>query len=223
MMKRLISVILAAGLFFGCAKDRKGSDAETPAARKAAPPVVDTRSVILALGNSLTAGLGVDPSQNYPSKLQARIDAAGYSYRVVNEGVSGDTSAQGLNRLGAAFDLHPKIAIVELGANDGLRGLSLDETEHNLGTIVRSLEKGGCKVVLAGMEIPPNYGAEYTARFRELFPKLSGEYHTALIPFFLEGVAGRSDLNQDDGIHPTGEGYDIVVRNLWKALEPLLK
>ncbi|MBZ5653603.1 MAG: arylesterase, partial [Acidobacteriia bacterium] len=164
-----------------------------------------------------------DSSQNYPAKLQAKIDAAGYRYRVVNAGVSGDTSAQGLNRLDVVRDLHPAIVILEFGGNDGLRGLPLDETKRNLETIISELRKDGVTVVLAGMEMPPNYGIEYTRGFREIFPGLSRRYHVALIPFFLAGVGGLPDLNQEDGIHPTAKGYDVVVENVWKVLEPLLK
>ena len=221
-MRKLVAVLFAAGLLLGCSKDRRPSAPKERVVRDI-PAAADSRPVIVALGDSLTAGLGVDPALNYPSKLQAKIDAAGYRYRVINEGVSGDTSAQGVNRLEAVLELRPKTVILELGANDGLRGLSLEDTEHNLQTIVRRLEQGGCSVVLAGMEIPPNYGPEYTRRFRELFPRLSSDDHTALIPFFLADVAGRADLNQGDGIHPTAEGYDVVVQNVWKVLEPLLR
>ncbi len=182
----------------------------------------DDRPLIVAFGDSLTAGQGVDPAQNYPSKLQAKIDASGYRYRVVNAGVSGETSSQGLNRVQAFGRLHPVIAIVELGANDGLRGLPVETTRANLAAIVSRFQSMGAKVILAGMEMPPNYGPQYTSSFRSIFASVAKEYHASLIPFFLKGVGGHPNLNQDDGIHPTAEGYDIVVENVWKVLRPML-
>jgi acyl-CoA thioesterase-1 len=182
----------------------------------------DRRPIIVALGDSLTAGHGVDENQNYPSKLQRRIDSAGYKYRVINAGISGDTSAQGLDRIEPVIALHPAIVIVELGANDGLRGLPIEATRRNVAAVVSRCQSAGAKVVLAGMEVPPNYGPQYTSAFRNLFKNVANEYHAALIPFFLEGVGGYPELNQEDGIHPTAEGYDIVVENVWKVLKPLL-
>ncbi len=227
MRRSLIIVLLIAGIAaLGCGRSgtdarRPGQPAGEPADKVTVTP--DPRPTIVALGDSLTAGLGVDPSRNYPSLLQAKIDAAGLNYRVVNAGVSGDTSAQGLNRLEAVRELHPKLVILELGANDGLRGLPLEETRRNLGTIISRLEKDGTLVVLAGMEVPPNYGAAYTSEFRRLFPFLAKEYRAELIPFFLAGVGGIPELNQDDGIHPTAQGYAIIVENVWKAIKPLLR
>jgi acyl-CoA thioesterase-1 len=183
----------------------------------------DERPVIVALGDSLTAGLGVDPRLNYPARLQAKIDAAGYRYRVVNAGVSGDTSAQGLNRLGTVSRMQPAIVIVELGANDGLRGRPAAETKKNLDQIVRALVSGGAKVLIAGMEIPPNYGPEYTRQFHDMFPELVRAHRIGLIPFFLQGVGGIAGLNQDDGIHPAAEGYAIIAENIWHVLLPLLR
>ena len=182
----------------------------------------DTRPVILAFGDSLTAGAGVEPSQNYPSRLQGKIDHAGYPYRVINSGISGDTSAQGLSRVQAASALRPSIAIVELGANDGLRGLPVETMRRNLSAIVDAFHAAGAKVILAGMEVPPNYGPVYADSFRNVFKTLAKEKHIPLIPFFLEGVGGHAILNQDDGIHPNAEGYTIIVENVWKVLEPML-
>jgi acyl-CoA thioesterase-1 len=176
----------------------------------------------VAFGDSLTEGAGVDPTQNYPSKLQAKIDAAGYRYRVLNAGVNGDTSSQGLSRVQAFRALQPRFAIVELGANDGLRGFPVETTRRNLAAIVGGFQSMGAKVLVAGMEMPPNYGPQYTSSFRNVFSSVAKEFHAALIPFFLEGVGGHPDLNQDDGIHPTAAGYDIVVENVWKVLRPML-
>jgi len=183
---------------------------------------VDSRPVIAALGDSLTAGLGVDPSRSYPARIQAKLDGAGYRYRVVNAGVSGDTSAQGLNRLDAIRELEPEIVIVALGANDGLRGVPVESTRRNLDEIVRTLKADGTEVVLAGMEIPPNYGPEYTAAFRSMFADLAREHEVAFVPFLLQGVGGHAALNQSDGVHPTAEGYVRVAENVWKALRPVL-
>ena len=185
--------------------------------------VQDDRPVIVAFGNSLTEGRGVGPSLNYPAKLQMRLDAAGYAYHVVNEGVSGDTSAQGLSRTGEIVALRPDIVIVEFGANDGLRGIPIKTTHSNLEEIIGKLQTAGIQVVLAGMEMPPNYGPEYTNSFREIFKSLSESMQVPLIPFLLDGVGGHPELNQEDGIHPTAEGYDIVVENVCKTLLPLLQ
>ncbi len=222
---RLVILLVAAGMLLGCGGTRTESPQRSEPARQNSrriPETRDSRPVIVSFGDSLTAGLGVDASQDYPSKLQAKLDAAGYRYRVVNAGVSGDTSAQGLNRLDSVRELHPAVVILELGANDGLRGLPLEETRSNLAAIISSLKKDGTTVVLSGMEMPPNYGVAYTTGFRQIFPSLAQEYHVALIPFFLAGVGGRPELNQDDGIHPTAQGYDRVVENVWEVLKPLL-
>jgi acyl-CoA thioesterase-1 len=186
------------------------------------PPARDLRSVIVAFGDSLTAGQGVDPRGNYPSKLQERVDKFGYRYRVVNAGISGETSSQGLDRVQSVSALQPRIVILEFGANDGLRGVPADTTRRNLAAMISHFQSIGSRVVLAGMRIPPNYGPEYTESFRSMFPSLAKEYHASLIPFFLEGVGGRPELNQEDGIHPTAEGYDVIVENVWKVLQPLL-
>jgi len=179
--------------------------------------------VIVAFGDSLTAGLGVSVEEAYPAVLARRIKDAGYSYRVINGGVSGETTAGGLRRVRWILENRPEIVILELGANDGLRGLSIDQTEKNLATTIELLQKENVQVVLAGMKLPPNYGKEYTEAFENLFPKLATRYHLILIPFFLEGVAARSTLNQADGIHPTAQGYQVIVDHLWPKIEALLK
>jgi acyl-CoA thioesterase-1 len=184
--------------------------------------MTDDRPVLVSFGDSLTAGRGVEPGQNYPSQLQRKLDAEGYQYRVVNAGVSGDTSAQGLDRLAIIRDLRPSIVIVELGANDGLRGIPVEATRQNLDTIVTQLKADGAEVVLAGMALPPNYGSSYTGEFRRMFPELARRHKIALVPFLLQGVAGHPELNQDDGIHPTGRGYSTVVENVWPVLRPML-
>lgn len=178
---------------------------------------------IVALGNSLTAGRGVSPDESYPAQLQKRLNEAGYCYRVINAGVSGDTTAGGLRRLSWVLRSRPNMVILELGANDGLRGLLLEQTRSNLEQIIKRLLAEGVTVVLAGMKLPPNYGPEYTGRFYKMYGELAKQYNLTLMPFFLEGVATQAELNQADGIHPTGEGYGIIVNNLLPVLEPLLK
>jgi acyl-CoA thioesterase-1 len=185
-------------------------------------PAADGRPVIVALGDSLTAGLGVAPEEGYPARLQRLADRRGYRYRVVNAGVSGDTTAGGLNRLEAVRAEHPAFVILALGANDGLRGLPVGTTRKNLEAMILRLEADGTKVVLAGMQMPPNYGPEYTEAFFRMFREVGGSYNLPFIPFLLAGVAGRADLNQADGVHPTGAGYEIVAENVWRVLEPLL-
>ena len=178
---------------------------------------------IVAFGNSLTAGLGVAPTESYPAQLQRTLDAAGYAYRVVNAGVSGDTTAGGVRRVSWVLTSKPAIVILELGANDGLRGLSLQETKANLEKIIQQFQQASVTVVLAGMKLPPNYGQEYTDGFEALYRTIAKQYRLTLIPFFLDGVAGSSSLNQADGIHPTGEGYRLIVEKVFPVLEPLLK
>ena len=212
----------------GCSRQDAGQPAspaitepqhESSAGRSDLP---DDRPVIVAFGDSLTAGRGVDTEQNYPSQLQRKLDREGYRYRVANAGVSGDTSAQGLNRIASVRELRPVIVIVELGANDGLRGLPVEATRQNLDAIVSQLTAEGANVILAGMALPPNYGASYTGAFSRIFPDLARLHRVALIPFFLQGVAGHPALNQEDGIHPTAQGYSIVVENVWAVLKPMI-
>jgi acyl-CoA thioesterase I len=181
------------------------------------------RPRIVAFGNSLTAGLGVAQTESYPAQLQRTLDAAGYAYRVVNAGVSGDTTAGGVRRVSWVLTSTPTIVILELGANDGLRGLSLRETKANLEKIIQQFQQASVTVVLAGMKLPPNYGQEYTDGFEALYRGIAKQYHLTMIPFFLDGVAGSSSLNQADGIHPTGEGYRLIVEKVFPVLEPLLK
>ncbi len=178
---------------------------------------------IVAFGNSLTAGLGVSPNHAYPAQLQNQLHAAGYHYDVINAGVSGETTAGGLRRVPWILKSRPSMVIVELGANDALRGHPLSTIESNLRHIIERLREGGAVVVLAGMQIPPNYGLDYTTGFASLFERLAREQAVILIPFFLEGVAAQKTLNQADGIHPTGEGYRIVARTVFEVIEPLLK
>lgn len=177
---------------------------------------------IVAFGDSLTAGFGVPPQDAYPAQLQRRLDALGYRYHIVNAGVSGDTTAGGVRRVSWILNGNPYMVILELGGNDGLRGLNIEQTRANLETIIVRLKQAGAVTVLAGMKLPPNYGADYTARFESMYRELATRHRLPLIPFLLEGVGGDRRLNQADGIHPTGEGYRIVTDNVLRTLEPLL-
>jgi acyl-CoA thioesterase-1 len=180
------------------------------------------RPRIVAFGDSLTAGLGVAAEEPYPAQLQRRLDYRGLAYRVINAGVSGDTTAGGLRRVDWVLKSRPDIVILELGANDGLRGLKLQETQANLEKIIQRCREASVLVVLAGMKLPPNYGAEYTKSFESIYPALAKQYRLPLIPFFLEGVAGSASLNQPDGIHPTSEGYRIIADLVMETVTPLL-
>jgi acyl-CoA thioesterase-1 len=181
------------------------------------------RPRIVFLGDSLTAGLGLDVKHAFPSVIQDRLVREGHDFEVVNAGVSGDTSAGGRRRLEWAMaDGNPRILVVALGGNDGLRGLPPEQLESNLAAIIEGAQTRGLSVILAGMEAPPNFGADYTARFRAVYPTLAKRYGVPLIPFLLEGVAGNPAFNQADGIHPNQRGAQRVADLVWRTLEPAL-
>jgi acyl-CoA thioesterase-1 len=179
--------------------------------------------VVVALGDSITAGLGVAADEAFPARLEARLRAEGYAYRVVNAGVSGDTTAGGLRRVDWALRSSPEVVIVALGANDGLRGQSPPAMRANLDEIVARLQAAGARVLLAGMRLPPNYGGEYTKEFEAVFPAVARGTRITLMPFLLDGVAGVPRLNQADGIHPTAAGQQVIADHIWPYLRPLLK
>src|SRR5262249_55542326 len=176
--------------------------------------------VIVAFGDSLTAGLGVPADQAYPSLLAAKLNAEGYAYRVVNAGVSGETTAGGLRRVDWALRLAPQIVIVELGTNDALRGQDLATVRSNLDQIVGRFQAAGARVLIAGMRLPPNSGLRYATEFQRLYEDVAKQRRAPLMPFFLDGVGGNPRLNQADGIHPTAEGYRVIVDHLWPHLKP---
>jgi acyl-CoA thioesterase-1 len=178
--------------------------------------------VIVALGDSLTAGLGVAAHEAWPALLEARLRREGHDYRVVNAGVSGDTSAGGLRRLDWVLRARPAIVIVALGANDGLRGLPVDALRANLETIVARLSAAGVRVLLAGMRVPPNYGDAYARDFSAAFATVARRSGAAFMPFLLDGVAAHAALNQPDGIHPTATGHAMIAERLWPFLVPLI-
>lgn len=180
--------------------------------------------VVLFFGTSLTAGLGLEPEESFPALIQAKIDSAGLAFRAVNAGVSGETSAAGLRRIEWLLTQPVAVLVLELGANDALRGQDLAPARRNLQEIIdRTRAKHpDVRIVIAGMQAPPNLGSRYTAEFRQLFVDLARRNNAALIPFLLEGVAGVPELNQSDGIHPTAEGARIMAENVWSVLAPIL-
>lgn len=181
--------------------------------------------IILFFGNSLTAGMGLDPNEAFPAVIQKKIDSLNLPYEAVNAGVSGETTAGGKNRIGWLLNQQIDIFVLELGANDGLRGIPLEETRKNLQAIIDTVraKNTNTKILLAGMQIPPNLGPAYTSGFRNIFPELAGKNDIRLIPFLLKDVAGNPGLNQEDGIHPTAEGQKILAENVWAILQPLLE
>jgi acyl-CoA thioesterase I len=183
------------------------------------------QKTIVFFGTSLTAGLGVQPGQSFPGVIQRKLQEAGYKYRVVNAGLSGETSAGGLSRIDWILKNNKvDIFVLELGANDGLRGLDIDKTRKNLSEIIDKVRAQApeAKILLAGMQVPPNMGQDYSIRFRQIFVELANKQNAILIPFLLEGVGGNPKLNQPDGIHPNVEGHKIMAENVWKELKPLL-
>src|SRR5919201_876251 len=192
------------------------SAAQRPAAR-------DSRPVILAFGDSLTAGYGVPRGSGYPEQLQRKLDALGYKYRIINMGISGDTTSGGRARMQAALNLMPSIVVLELGANDGLRGMPTAQMQANLEEMITAFRKTGATVVLAGMTLPRNYGAAYVQSFEEVFRGLAKKHSLPLIPFFLEGVAGNPKYTLDDFLHPNADGYVVVTDIVMKTLGPILR
>jgi acyl-CoA thioesterase-1 len=187
-----------------------------------AAPVPAAERVVVAFGDSLTAGQGVAVDEAYPALLEARLRREGYAYRVVNAGVSGDTSAGGRRRVDWVLRTRPDVVIVALGANDGLRGLSVDGLRDNLEAIVGRFRDAGTRVLLVGMRVPPNYGDDYARAFAAVFPAVARRTGVPLVPFLLDGVAGDPRLNQPDGIHPTADGQRVMADRLWPFLRPLL-
>ena len=177
----------------------------------------------MAFGDSLSAGFGADPGQSFPDFLQKELDRHTYQFRVINAGVSGDTSTDGVERLNDVVLQKPAIVILELGGNDGLRGLPVASTRANLEQIVGALQKSGAKVILAGMTLPRNYGADYIRSFERIYVDLAKKYKLVLIPFLLQGVGGVARYMQPDGIHPTAEGNRMVAATVFRYLQPIVK
>ena len=206
--------------------DTRVDTAGSPYPRPSSPQLPkDTPGIILFLGTSLTAGYGIGAEYAYPALIQQKLKAAGYKLRAVNAGISGETSAGGLRRIDWSLQQPVAVLVLELGANDGLRGLSAAAMRSNLEKIIQRTRERypNAAIVIAGMEAPPNLGAKYTREFRETFRALADKYDAALIPFLLEGVAAQPGLNQDDGIHPNVAGQKRVAETVWKVLEPVIR
>ncbi|HET9386375.1 MAG TPA: arylesterase [Gemmatimonadales bacterium] len=188
------------------------------------PTTENRQPVVLFFGTSLTAGLGLEPEEAFPALIQAKIDSAGLPFRAVNAGVSGETSAAGLRRIDWLLTQPVAVLVLELGANDALRGQDLAAAQRNLQEIIDRTRAAHPRVqiVIAGMQAPPNLGSRYTTEFREMFVDLARRNDAVLIPFLLEGVGGVAELNQSDGIHPTAEGAQIIAQTVWRVLKPVL-
>jgi acyl-CoA thioesterase-1 len=224
-MPVLAAAVTAAGCGGGT---RESSAAPAPVPSVAVVPpssteIKDTRPVIAVFGDSISAGFGLDPGQSFPDDLQRLIDAAGYKYRVVNLGVSGDTTTDGVERLPSVLAVKPAIVILEFGGNDGLRGQPIASAEKNLGDMVQALQQSGAQVVLAGMTLPRNYGPDYIHSFEQMYVDLAEKYRVIRIPFLLQDVGGVASLMQPDGLHPTARGAQIVARTAMTYVQPLLK
>jgi acyl-CoA thioesterase-1 len=216
-------------ILFSCKTDAK----KTTSKKEVTTNVVSTKTEnttnnkrIVVFGDSLTAGYGLeDVKDAYPGLLQQKIDSLQLGYTVINSGISGETTAGGKNRIDWVLNQKPSVFILELGANDGLRGVPLTETKMNLQYIIDAVKTKypSTKIVLAGMQIPPNFGQDYTNEFKNIFPALAQKNQVALIPFLLENVGGIPSLNQSDGIHPTAKGHKILAKNVWEVLAPILK
>lgn len=224
----LILVIVTA--FYSCRNDKSKdkTDGLTNARPTEAAPIpaeqIDQKSNILFFGTSLTAGYGLDPSDAYPALIQKKIDSLNLPYKVINGGLSGETSAAGKNRIDWLLKQPISIFVLELGANDGLRGIPVTETEANLQAIINKVKAKypQAKLVLEGMEVPPNMGAKYASDFRKVFSDLAAKNDMVFIPFLLDKVGGVPKLNQEDGIHPTEEGQKILANTVWSKLHPEL-
>ena len=220
-----IYLILTCLAVAGCSREQpppRESEPSRDTRPAASPKTPDDRPVIVAFGDSLSAGFGADPGQSFPDFVQKELNQRGYRYRMVNAGISGDTTTDGLERIRTVTALQPVLVILEFGGNDGLRGLPVTTTRANLEQMILALQQAGAKVILAGMTLPPNYGVEYIRSFEGVYQGLARQYHLPLIPFLLRGVGGNPALMQRDGIHPTGEGNRIVAKNVMQVLEPLL-
>lgn len=215
-------------LLLGCgesATKANSTKVEQEAAEAGTPDNTEQKGIILCFGDSLTAGMGLDTENAYPAVLQRIIDSLALNYTVVNAGLSGETTASGRNRLNWVLNQNTEVFLLELGANDGLRGINLNETRNNLQAIIDMVKEKNpeTRIILAGMQIPPNMGPEYTTEFQRIFPELAKKNNALLIPFLLKDVGGIPELNQDDGIHPTKEGQEILARNVWEVLGPVLE
>ncbi len=191
--------------------------------RPSIPLAQDTRPRVVCFGDSLTAGYGTDLGESYPDDLQRLLDASGQHLRVVNEGISGNTSKDGLARIGRVLALHPALVVVEFGGNDGLRGVPVADTRRNLDQMLQQLQHSGTRIALAGITLPPSYGPDYVRQFDETYTVLAKKYHAPLLSFLLQGVYGVPGMMQADGIHATAQGNRVVARNVLQLIQPKLR
>ncbi len=224
MKQIVLFVFLSVSILFGCSNSQETQSNRPVASADEKPKENIEKPVIMFFGNSITAGYGIDQSDAFSAIIQRRLDSLGYNYRVINAGLSGETTATGLSRVDWVLKTIPEIFVLELAGNDGLRGLPLGQTKENLLAIVDKVRAANpdVKILLAGMEVPPNMGPDYASEFRAMFPAVSKAKDVPLIPFILDKVGGEPSLNLPDGIHPTEEGHLIVAETVWKYLEPLL-
>jgi acyl-CoA thioesterase I len=218
----IVSMVFSLFIAVACNNDKKASDQNKDTATTT-DTIAKTKTIVF-FGNSLTAGYGLTPQQAFPALIQNKIDSLGLSYKVINAGVSGETSTGGDARIDWILKQPLDVFVLELGANDGLRGIPVSQTKKSLQSIIDKVKSKypSAKLVLAGMQIPPNMGVNYTTEFKNLYPELAEQNNMTLIPFLLEGVGGEAKLNQEDGIHPSAEGAKIVAENVWKELQKLL-
>jgi len=223
-MKKGSTIILAIIILLAGCSDKKKSEGNNQNKTTNENVAVTKKKTIVFFGNSLTVGYGLSPEQAFPALIQKKIDSLALPYQVVNAGVSGETSSGGKTRIDWILQQPVDIFVLELGANDGLRGIQLSETKKNLQDIIDKVKakNADIKLVFAGMQIPPNMGQSYSTEFQNMFGELADKNKMTLIPFLLEGVGGEPDLNQADGIHPNEEGSHIVAENVWRQLEKLL-
>lgn len=217
-----INLIFFAVFIFACNNKKQTSSANDTSIKDTA--TANKLQTIIFFGNSLTAGYGIDPSKAFPALIQKKIDSLQLNYKVVNAGVSGETTSGGNSRVDWILSQPIDVFVLELGANDGLRGIPVAETKSNLQSIIDKVRTAYpvAKIVLAGMQIPPNMGVRYTSEFREIFPALAKKNNITLIPFILQGVGGEERLNLEDGIHPTEEGHKIIAETIWQVLKDVL-
>jgi acyl-CoA thioesterase-1 len=227
-MKLNLIILLFAAIAVGCDRDAASNTPAAPVQDAPAPATAPSTQAarlprVVFLGDSITAGLGVDADQAFPALIRDALAREGVAIDVVNAGSSGDTTAGGLARLDWVLQQKPDVLVVGLGGNDGLRGQDVKSSEQNLRAIVTRAREAGAQVLLLGMMMPPNYGPEYTASFREIYPRVAKDLDVPLVPFLLEGVGGEASLNQPDGIHPTAEGHQRVAENVLPYVKELLQ
>ena len=227
-MRNLLGIYVLLGflLFVSCGEKTK--EEAVPGREQsveATAEITEDRGVILFFGTSLTAGMGLQTEEAFPAVIQQKIDSLNLNFEVINAGLSGETSAAGKNRIGWVLNQKVDVFVLEIGANDGLRGVPLDETRKNLQAIIDTVKSKNkdTRILIAGMQIPPNMGETYGTGFKNIFPELAADNDLYLIPFLLDEVGGNPQLNQPDGIHPTAEGQKILANNVWEVLEPVLR